>query len=199
MADREFELLKNIPASAGDIIRTRRSIIGGIAVAAIAAASGACGGQTTSPVANSPEAARTSSPVETQPPPSLSKSPEQRVDSTARTEPPMLTPTASLAVSESTSAAVAESPVISPTIAAAVPSPSPIEVADPSPTPESEAVEAEAAAESTRDDASSIPSAVPYMPANRQSILDRYKADAARAEVVLASGRPVVLVTDAIW
>ena len=54
-------------------------------------------------------------------------------------------------------------------------------------------------AESAEDDASSIASAAPYVPGNRQSILDRYKADAARAEVVLASGTPVVLATDEIW
>ena len=39
----------------------------------------------------------------------------------------------------------------------------------------------------------------PYDPADRSTILARYAADAARVEAVLASGRPVLIVTDAIW
>ena len=39
----------------------------------------------------------------------------------------------------------------------------------------------------------------PYDPNNRDSILARYDADKARFEAVLATGSPVLWVTDAIW
>ena len=56
-----------------------------------------------------------------------------------------------------------------------------------------EAVTASSAADS---DPVRVP---PYDPADRATILARFAADAVRVEEVLASGRPVLIVTDAIW
>ena len=44
-----------------------------------------------------------------------------------------------------------------------------------------------------------LPPVEPYDPQNEQSIYDRYAADAARVDAVLAAGYPILLVTDAIW
>ena len=102
--------------------------------------------------------------------------------------PAKVAPAAPAAAEPAPAPATADEPVTAPAPAA---TPAPLEPA-PAPAPAEPAP-----APAGPLDGIAVPD--PYDPNNRDSILARYDADKARFEAVLATGSPVLWVTDAIW
>ncbi|MCY3802749.1 MAG: hypothetical protein OXG46_14385 [Chloroflexi bacterium] len=168
---------------------TRRSFIGLAIGTALAIGLAACGDEepapqvqqvaqpqaTNTPTTAAPTAVATEPPATATPAPTNTPQPAATPEATQ----PPATPTATTAATQPPATAT---PVPEPT---ATPTAAPEPTATPAPEPTAATVE--------------LPPVEPYDPQDEQSIYDRYAADAARIDAVLASGYPILLVSDAIW
>lgn len=170
---------------------TRRSFIGLAIGTALAIGLAACGDENPAPqVQQAAQPRPTNTPTTAPPTATATQPPATATPAPTNTPQPAATPEPTQPPATATPTTAATQP---PATATPVPEPTATPTAAPEPT-----ATATPTAEPTAATVE-LPPVEPYDPQNEQSIYDRYAVDAARLDAVLASGYPILLVSDAIW
>ena len=174
---------------------TRRSFLIRAVGATLSMGLAACGGESAATKVQAPQADLESTAGIA--PTSATAAPEPATTTQAPAT-PTVAPIETPRPTSVSAAAVKSTPPPSPA-APVVASPTAIKTAPSSSSPTESPDEVDTTAAFLAVESVALPPVDPYIPGDRQSILDRYGVDAARADAVLASGLPVFLATDAIW